>query len=608
MPTEIFETPDGYKLNADNDTPDSRDHFYQPSLIQLKPALGPGDTWPTILDQGKEGACTGFGLAAVINMLNQKRESDIRVSARMLYNMAKKFDRWPGEAYSGSSCRGAIQGWKSMGVCSDELWPYRSEDRSYLTIERAKNARNNTVGAYYRLKHNIADFHAALNETGVIYVSANVHSGWWPRNVRGGRIHFRNQPQGGHAFAVVGYNEAGFLVQNSWGPGWGNNGLALWSYEDWQANIKDAWVVRLALPTPNIFPGVAQANGNETGENFSLFKKRPTRGEIAGHFVHIDDGDLHDQGRYWSKRVDLRQTADLVADSEDYDHLLFYAHGGLNSIYDSARRIKAMKQVFKDNRIYPFHFMYDTGLLEELKDILLRRHSEGGEKVAGFTDYTDKLLEKSTRPLGRALWREMKLGAKRPFSSNARGGMQTLNVFLDALAESDKPKNIHLVGHSTGAILLAWLIKALPKASENATIASCSLMAPAATVDLFRKNFSPEIGKLIEQLHIYSLSKEFELDDNVAFVYRKSLLYYVSLACEEELGEQIVGMVEHNEQLPQNRNMRIIISKGEDGSEKRSNSESHGGFDNDPATMNDILKTILGKKPKRSFEEGDLDY
>ncbi|RLJ21675.1 peptidase C1 [bacterium endosymbiont of Escarpia laminata] len=607
MSAEILETPDGYQLNADNDTPDSRDHFYQPSLIQLKPVVEPDYVSLKILDQGKEGACTGFGLAAVINMLNQKRDSDIRVSARMLYNMAKKFDRWPGEAYSGSSCRGAIQGWKSMGVCSDELWPYRSEDRSYLTIERAKNARNNTVGAYYRLKHNIADFHAALNETGVIYVSANVHSGWWPRNVRGGHIHFRDQSQGGHAFAVVGYNEAGFLVQNSWGRNWGDNGTAFWSYEDWQANIKDAWVVRLALPTPNIFPGVAQANGNETGENFSLFKKRPTRGEIAGHFVHIDDGDLHDQGRYWSKRADLRQTADLVADSEGYDHLLFYAHGGLNSIYDSARRIKAMKQVFKDNRIYPFHFMYDTGLLEELKDILLRRHREGGEKVAGFTDYTDKLLEKSTRPLGRALWREMKLGAKRPFSSNARGGMQTLNVFLDALAESDKPKKIHLVGHSTGAILLAWLIKALPKASGTTTIASCSLMAPAATVDLFRKNFSPEIGKRIEQLRIYSLSKELELDDHVAYVYRKSLLYYVSLACEEELGEQIVGMVKYNDQLPKNKNLDII-SKGEDGSEKRSNSEGHGGFDNDPATMNDILKTILGKKPKREFKENDLDY
>ena len=31
---------------------------------------------------------------------------------------------------------------------------------------------------------------------------------------------------GGHAFAIVGYNEVGFLVQNSWGPEWGKGGFA----------------------------------------------------------------------------------------------------------------------------------------------------------------------------------------------------------------------------------------------------------------------------------------------------------------------------------------------------------------------------------------------
>ena len=30
-----------------------------------------------------------------------------------------------------------------------------------------------------------------------------------------------------------------------------------------------------------------------------------------------------------------------------------------------------MKEVFKDNGVYPYHFMYDTGLCEELKDVVL---------------------------------------------------------------------------------------------------------------------------------------------------------------------------------------------------------------------------------------------
>ena len=37
-------------------------------------------------------------------------------------------------------------------------------------------------------------------------------------------------------------------------------------------------------------------------------------------------------------------------------------------------------------------------------------------------------------------------------------------------------------------------------------------------------------------------------------------------------------------------------------------SDSHGGFDNDPNTMNSVLFRILGSKPKRLFEARDLQF
>ena len=49
------------------------------------------------------------------------------VSPRMLYNMARRYDEWPGENYSGSSARGAMKGWHKHGVCSRKHWVY---DRS----------------------------------------------------------------------------------------------------------------------------------------------------------------------------------------------------------------------------------------------------------------------------------------------------------------------------------------------------------------------------------------------------------------------------------------------------------------------------------------------
>ena len=65
--------------------------------------------------------------------------------------------------------------------------------------------------------------------------------------------------------------------------------------------------------------------------------------------------EFHDNGRYWSNQADVTATAKHLAASRKYKHLLFYAHGGLNSTKDSARRDKSnVKEVFKANGIYPY--------------------------------------------------------------------------------------------------------------------------------------------------------------------------------------------------------------------------------------------------------------
>jgi hypothetical protein len=169
---------DNFVVEVAPDLPDIRDWKYQPALVNLKRYIDPPRNL-IILNQKSEGACTGFGLAGVINFFMQQRSSaNTQVSARMLYEMAKRYDEWEGEDYSGSSCRGAIKGWYNMGVAEDSLWKYSPGKPGYLTLDAAKNARNCTIGAYYRVNHRLSDFHAALNETGVIYCSAAVHNGW----------------------------------------------------------------------------------------------------------------------------------------------------------------------------------------------------------------------------------------------------------------------------------------------------------------------------------------------------------------------------------------------------------------------------------------------
>ena len=51
--------------NATQDAPDTRDRMYDPALLRLATELVPQVEREDILDQGTEGACTGFALAPV---------------------------------------------------------------------------------------------------------------------------------------------------------------------------------------------------------------------------------------------------------------------------------------------------------------------------------------------------------------------------------------------------------------------------------------------------------------------------------------------------------------------------------------------------------------
>jgi pimeloyl-ACP methyl ester carboxylesterase len=598
-----------FKVNAVADQPDARDWMYQPALVQLASEMRPPANLK-ILDQGAEGACTGFGLAASINLLNKKRKNNILVSPRMLYEMARKFDEWEGEGYSGSSCRGAIKGWANMGVCEDSFWPYAPENPGSFTLQAAKNARSQTIGAYYRLTPRIADFHAAINETGVIFCSANVHKGWARKQVKSGKIPFRKGRTGGHAFSLVGYNKKGFWVQNSWDITWGNKGIALWSYEDWEQNLIDAWIFSLALPTPQI-KGRSYTAATKVEDNLTDAVIGPPRGEIQGHFVHIDDGKFCTTGKYFSDLDDVNITSKHLVDHPKYKHLVFYAHGGLNSPKDSANRVKDMFPVFKENGVYSYHWMYDTGIMEELKDILFRG-SDSEEHPAGAfwdLDWWDTFLEKGARIPGRAFWREMKRGARIGFKKNGDCG-DILQSFLQTIRPGQN-RQLHLVGHSTGAILLAYLLRALGKIAPDLRVSSVHIMAPAATVELYKELYKPLLtaNKFgIDRMSIYYLKDELERDDSVG-PYRKSLLYFVSRSFEERIPEKILGMEKYllKAVRPKPSNLILVPSKGKETTKAKSASKTHGGFDNDHYTMNTILRDILQKKPKKPFEAGYMD-
>ena len=133
-------------LNVSADYPDLRDRYYQPNLTPLKPFIDPPGNL-VILDQGKDGACTGFALAATINFIYRQQGRKQTVSPWMLYAMAKRHDEWLGEAYEGSSCRGAIKGWYNSGVCHASLTEDITHSNEFeMSLAIANNASNHRLG------------------------------------------------------------------------------------------------------------------------------------------------------------------------------------------------------------------------------------------------------------------------------------------------------------------------------------------------------------------------------------------------------------------------------------------------------------------------------
>jgi hypothetical protein len=587
-------------LDARPDRIDLRDRIYQPRLVDLPPV------YPTavqlkreftqyvdaglILDQGKEGACTGFGLAAMINFTLWRRARDEgpsrgkvrsfkRVSPAMLYHLAQIYDEWTGEDYEGSSCRGAMKGWHRHGVCDDRIWPYHGKKFTPPAKAWHEDAAQRPLGAYYRVdKDAITDLQSAIFEVGAIYVSAEVHDGWFLDQARSlPVIPLGGGPAvGGHAFALVGWTSQGFIVQNSWGPKWGYHGFAVLTYDDWATHGTDAWVgmpgVPLAIRSPS---AVSTLNLNQIAAGrsawfFSHGKKKATplglppweAQQVAQHSLIFDnDGrprhhlvDTED-GEGSLEAVTLHGVRAWMKQNPANRKLVVYAHGGLNSEDAGLKRSAIMGPYIEANGIHPLFIVWRTGFGESLggiiQDALARwfggqpAESAFGKVLQSVSESVaaakNRTIEVACERLGvKAIWNQMKQNAEA--AALPRNGLGLLAGHLGELTREFPDLEVHLLGHSAGAILFGHLLDCLKQ--ERLPVASVRLFAPACSVAFALQHYLPALtGSLIPpgRFHCEVMTDEREWKDSVG-PYGHSLLYLVSRALEAWHKMPLLGM------------------------------------------------------------------
>lgn len=613
-------------LDALPDTVDFRDRLYQPTLIEVpvRIPLAEYRRWKVpVLDQGREGACTGFGLATVAHYLLRRRRMTpdrTRVSPHMIYRMAKRYDEWPGEEYQGSSARGAMKAWHKHGICAAALWPAGTpESDDTLTARRAADAARRPLGAYFRVNHkDLVALHTALAEVGILYVTATIHTGWLAPG-KEGVIPARGDPIGGHAFAAVAYDERGFWIQNSWGRHWGLGGLGLISYDDWLEHATDVWVARLGAPVNRLEPQAVAQSTSPAGGRIQVYGFA----DLRPHIISIgNDGRLRTTGVYGTSERDVHTilTQDFPALTRTWrrKRLLLYAHGGLVSEQAAIQRVADYRKTLLEAEIYPLAFVwksdYWSTLQNLLEDIIRRRRPEGILDAARdfLLERLDDTLELIARAgSGKAEWDEMKENAELATAGD-QGGARLAALRLAELTRRIPGLELHLAGHSAGSIFHAPLVSLLTSPPSDGglglQVASLTLWAPAIAVARFEQTCAPAIRSgRIKRFSLFTLTDRAELDDHCAGLYHKSLLYLVSNAFERERGTPILGMEKHVRasqslrRLLRAPNAAWVLSPNTAplGSAQAARARHHGDFDDDEATLKATLARILGRRAVR---------
>lgn len=217
---------------------------------------------------------------------------------------------------------------------------------------------------------------------------------------------------------------------------------------------------------------------------------------------------------------------------------------------------------FLANGIYPLFFAWRTGAGETLADMLedLGRRVVGGtdDRSEGMLDRLhdaaaeakDRAIEALARQFARGIWSEMR--------ENAEGGAVAghvldlaagmLRELRDALAKGGKALEVHLIGHSAGAILLGHLLDRLAGA-DAVKVASCELHAAACSSGFSVQHYgaADRAGVLpLQALRLNVLTDANERADGLPSaereLYGKSLLYLVSRALDDIRKQPLLGM------------------------------------------------------------------
>jgi hypothetical protein len=212
---------------------------------------------PDRSNQGEQGSCVAwscaYGAQTILTAAATGADPNtIRFSPAYLYNQIKL------EGCQGSYLQRAMEAMQTNGGVPLSQFPYTDQDCNRVPDESAKQAgRQNVIHGFTRITNgdnineiSVRGIKEHLNKNAPVAIGMMVGQSfmqnmmgqelWEPSDMDASQM-----GMGGHAMTVIGYDDrkfgGAFQIMNSWGPEWGNNGIAWVRYGDFKTYVREAY-------------------------------------------------------------------------------------------------------------------------------------------------------------------------------------------------------------------------------------------------------------------------------------------------------------------------------------------------------------------------------
>ena len=228
------------KYGWKKDLPDKRDKYHSFSFYNPLPTtVDLRDKCPPVYNQEKLGSCTANAIAAAYEFDQVKQgEKNAFLPSRLFIYYNEREKEGHTDTDCGAEIRDGIKSINKQGVCPESMWPYNtSEFTTKPTTACYQTALNHRAIRYKKVIHDLSHLKACLKSGLPFVFGFAVYESFEDEEVSTTGVMSIPSPGekmlGGHAVMAVGYDDSQkhFIVRNSWGQEWGDQGYFYMPYE-----------------------------------------------------------------------------------------------------------------------------------------------------------------------------------------------------------------------------------------------------------------------------------------------------------------------------------------------------------------------------------------